>query len=146
MKRFERLQKLNSWLAAFQVNGASVIRCTNQGDATTKLSDAVGNQVVIARPECFQQGESTDVYNDTLSLAFFVLSKDLGSAATYAEEDEKYAELLELSNSVVSALEESLTSGDCGYLAGFDLSSVNIVPELSLFGGWFGYSIDITLS
>lgn len=145
MKRFERLQNLNRWLKSFQVEGASIIRCVNQGDATTKLANAVGDQVVIARPECFQRGD-TDSYDDTLSLAFFVLAHDMGSASTPEQEDEKYEALLELANDVVGRLEDALSSGECGYLAGMSLESVNIVPELSQFGGWFGYSIDIVLS
>lgn len=145
MKRFARLQRLNEWLSAFQLEGASVIRCVNQGDATTKLANASGNQVVIARPECFQRGD-TDTFGDTLSLAFFVLAHELGSAATPTLEDEMYATLLELSNKVVATLDNALTSGSCNYLSGLSLENVNIVPELSLFGGWFGYSIDITLS
>ena len=145
MKRFAKLQNLNEWLAAFHVDGADVLRCVNQGDATTKLANAAGDQVVIARPECFQRGDS-DTFADTISLAFFVLAHELGSAATPDLEDEKFAELLELANTVIAILEKALTSGSCNYLSGLSMESVNIVPELSLFGGWFGYSIDITLS
>lgn len=144
MKRLEILRRVNKYLIGFRCPDCDLIPVivTAQGDATSRLAKLAGDQILAARPETHQEGDS-DGHGDEISLAFFVLAKDLGPAYTPELENETYERLADISSSVLTKFTEDTTR--CSLLAGLSLASVDVVPESSLFGGWIGYSIDITL-
>ena len=144
MKRLEILRRVNKYLVGFRVPGSDIVPVlvTAQGDATSRLAMLEGDQILIARPETHQKGDS-DSHDDEISLAFFVLTPDLGPAYTPELENETYERLAGLASDVMVRFTDDTTH--CGLLAGLSLVSADIVPESSLFGGWMGYSIDIIL-
>ncbi len=144
MKRLDILQRVNRYLTGFRVPGSDIVPVlvTAQGDATSRLAMLAGDQILIARAETHQTGDS-DSHNDEISLAFFVLTPELGPAYTQELENETYERLAGLASDVMARFTDDTTK--CSLLAGLSLASVDIVPESSLFGGWMGYSIDILL-
>lgn len=146
MKRTARLLKVNRYLEEFRVPGldSAPVRVVSSSDATGRLAKLAGDQVLVARAEMHGDGDS-DSSRDSVSTAFFVLSKELGPAFTPEAEDRMFRRLEELAAGIVDRLCADTTSGGCRLLAGLSLSSVDVVPENSLFGGWTGYSIDVTL-
>lgn len=152
MNRMSKIVRLDSWLASLAVSldrksgGPLVCRAmmtTAQTDATSKLSRVSGPQIVAARAECVQTGDS-DVYGQVLSTAIFVLDKGLGTARTEELENAQYSALAELADAVMGRLSGDLSSGSCNLLSGLELASVNITPESSIFGGWCGYSVELS--
>ena len=143
MKRFQRLISLTEYIEGFSLPGISPIVTTAQSDATSKLQHLSGVQVLAARPECRQQGDS-DSYSSVLSTAFFVVAKWLGPAGTPERERKQYGELLDIASQIVEQVAADSTSGTCGLLSGMSLAAVEIVPEASIFGGWLGYSVELT--
>ena len=143
MKRFQRLISLTEYIEGFSLPGISPIVTTAQSDATSKLQHLSGIQVLAARPECRQQGDS-DSYSSVLSTAFFVVAKGLGSANTSERERKQYGELLDIASQIVERVAADSTSGTCGLLSGMSLAAVEIVPEASIFGGWLGYSVELS--
>lgn len=145
MKRLEILQKINRYAQDFRVNGVDIVPVlvTSQGDATSRLAKLAGDQILIARPEVHQNGDS-DTFESEVSLAFFVLAKDLGPAYTPEKEDDTFDRLAGIAAKVLARFSDDTTV--CSLLAGLKMDSVDIVPESSVFGGWMGYSIDIVLS
>lgn len=144
MKRLDILQRVNRYLTGFRVPGSDIVPVlvTAQGDATSRLAMLAGDQILIARAETHQKGDS-DIHNDEISLAFFVLTPELGPAYTPELENETYERLAGLASDVMTRFTDDTTR--CSQLAGLSLASVDIVPESSLFGGWMGCSIDILL-
>lgn len=145
MKRFQRLISLTEYIEGFSLPelGIRPIVTTAQADATSKLQHLSGVQVLAARPECRQQGDS-DSYSSVISTAFFVVSKGLGPAATPERERRQFSELLDIASRIVERVSGDSTSGACGLLSGMSLAAVEIVPEASIFGGWLGYSVELS--
>lgn len=144
MKRFKRLKNLAEYLDAFSISDPDLhaLMTTAQADATSKLSRLSGVQLLAARPEERQTGD-TDTFTATLSTAFFVVEKGLGALATPEKERDQFRRLLEVAGRVMEKVSDDATSGTCGLLSGLSIASVEIVPEASIFGGWLGYSIEI---
>lgn len=144
MKRLERLIKLTQYLTEFRLPGTDIdpIRVVNHDHATSRLNNQRGTQILIARPEVKHSGNS-DTYVEFFSTALFVLEKDLGTSRTDSREDEQYDRLLELTSNVLTKIENDAGDFDNPYLKSLTLTSVEIVPETSLFGGWSGYSIEL---
>lgn len=143
MKRFQRLISLTEYIEGFSLPGISPIVTTAQSDATSKLQHLSGIQVLAARPECRQQGDS-DSYSSVLSTAFFVVAKGLGPTGTPERERKQYGELLDIASQIVERVAADSTAGTCGLLSGMSLAAVEIVPEASIFGGWLGYSVELS--
>ncbi len=145
MKRFQRLISLTEYIEGFTLPelGIRPIVTTAQADATSKLQHFSGVQVLAARPECRQQGD-TDSYSSVISTAFFVVAKGLGAANTPERERKQFRELLDIASQIVERVAGDSTSGSCGLLSGMSLASVEIVPEASIFGGWLGYSVELS--
>ncbi len=141
-------------MAGLTIDGAPDVHpvmVVSSGDATKHLAGgATGQQILIAYPEDSQSGGS-DGYTDRISTAVFVLEKDREAAKTKESEAAQYRQLLELADMVVDKVARAINepvavSGArlvCPPLSGLELESVDIVPELSLFGGWNGYSIEL---
>lgn len=143
--RLQNLQNLNTYLKNFRmpVLDCGFLYVTSQADATTALDKLSGDQVLLARPELRQYGDS-DSYEETIDTAVFVLAKDLGAGRTQEKENNQFDRLAELTDAVLSKIDKSVTEGDCPLLAGFVLTDLAVVPETQIFGSWQGYSISIT--
>ena len=109
MKRFQRLISLTEYIEGFSLPGISPIVTTAQADATSKLQHLSGVQVLAARPECRQQGDS-DSYSSVLSTAFFVVAKGLGPAGTPERERKQYGELLDIASQIVERVAADSTA------------------------------------
>lgn len=146
MRRLERLRRVNEYLSGFRIPDSGIVPlvAVSQADATGRLTGMSGDQLLIARPELHQGGDS-DRCRDSISLAFFVLAKEYGPATTPESEDGMFRRLLDLADRVLSRVAEDSSSSVCGLLSGLSLTSADVVPEYSLFGGWSGWSIDVTL-
>ena len=145
MKRLQKLIRLNRYIESLRIpNRPDIepIRVVEQGDATTRLTNASGDQVLIARPECVQRG-GTDNPMDEIAMAFFCLAKINSQSWTQELSDETYDRLLEIANDLLKRLCDDLT-GSCTLLSGLSLEGVNIIPEYSIFGSWSGWSVEIT--
>lgn len=152
MKRLSKLRKLTEYLSSFRIPDRPAItpvRVVDGENATSQLGRVSGDQVLVALPQAQDYGQDTDTFSESVSTAFFVLAKINGSARTPASADEAYLRLLEISQEILDKLEDDLSGGEsgapCPLLAGLALTDVNIVPEYSVFGGWSGWSIEITL-
>lgn len=142
MKRLQKLNDLGRYLASFSIDGACCGYVVTQADATSRLNSAVGDQVLLARPEMHQDGDS-DRFRQTLSTAIFVLAKDLGAGRTDELADGQYDRLADLAGRILEKIGDDCSSGSCSLMAGLNLISVDVVPEYSLFGGWNGYSVEL---
>lgn len=152
MKRLAKLRKVTEYLSVFRIPewpDINLVQVVDGENATSQLSKATGNQVLVALPEARDYGRDTDGFSESVSTAFFVLAKINGPARTVELADETYLRLLEVSQAILNKLEEDLSGGQtgmpCPLLAGLLLTDVNIIPEYSVFGGWSGWSLEITL-
>lgn len=145
MKRLQRLIRLSEYINNFKtpVSGLPALVSTAAADATSKLAHSSGFQLVAARPEERQSG-GTDAFSSSISTAFFIVCPRLGAASTADKEDMLYLKALGIAEEIVGKIAEDAGSGNCDLLSGLSLSAVDIVPEASIFGGWMGYSIEIT--
>ena len=148
MNRSSRnLRRLDAFLRDFRAPGAqSTLYATNNADATSRLDKLDGCRVVIARPEMRSVPIDEDNSTDNLDTAIFVLEKHLGNGWTEEGENAQYSRLLAVAGDIIDRLGEEMASGRCESLAGMRLTSVSMTPELMLFGGWCGWSIDISIS
>lgn len=145
MKRLQKLIRLNRYLQDFDIPeypGISPIRVVAAGDATSRLSKVLGDQVLIAIPE-LEQDCDEDSVTDTLTLAFFVIAKISGPARTQQLQDQTFDRLLEVADAILRKLITDMTGLPCEGLAGLSMRNVKVVPEESIFGGWSGWSIEI---
>lgn len=152
MKRLAKLRKVTEYLSTFRIPGwpdITPVRVVDGENASSQLAKAAGDQVLAAVPEARDYGRDTDGFSESVSTAFFVLAKINGPARTVKLADETYLRLLEVSQAILDKLEEDLSVGQtgmpCPLLAGLSLTDVNIIPEYSVFGGWSGWSLEITL-
>ena len=154
MSRMSRITRLDKYLAALtfqseyedgRILQLRPVMTTAQADAPSKLSRLSEPQIIVARAECKQSGNS-DGFSSILSTVVFVLDKGLGTSRTEARENEQYLALAGIADAVLGRIADDASSGQCGLLSGLQLSSVDIAPESSLFGGWCGYSIELSFS
>lgn len=147
MKRLSRLINLNDYLRGLRPPSgteAGVVHVVDQENASAALSRAAGDQILIAVPECVELGRDTDSFSSSISAAFFVLAKVNGPSRTQASADEAYDRLLNLAQEMLRIIEGDLTSGGCRLISGLVLSEVRTVPQYSVFGGWSGWSVEMT--
>ncbi len=152
MKRLQKLAKVTDYLYRFRVPGDNDIvpvLTVNQENSTSQLARANGDQLLIALPEGRTNGRDSDSFDETVSFAFIALSKVNGPARTNDSAQIAYGRLLGLLDSCLEQLVRDLTGGEtggaCPMLAGLDLTTVDVVPEYSIFGGWSGYYMEIVL-
>ncbi|MGM9756912.1 MAG: hypothetical protein ACI3ZM_02040 [Candidatus Cryptobacteroides sp.] len=141
------LIRLNDYLTGFSIDNdgtpLKAIMTTAQADATSKLSFLSGIQVLAARPD-ERRTYNGDSYSRSLNTAFFVVAKGLAQSGDYEMENEQYRLLARLAAAIVDRVMSDSTSGVCNLLAGLAVASVDIAPESSIFGGWCGYSVEIS--
>jgi len=147
-----KLKQITEYLTAFRLEDwpdIVPIRVVDGANATRQLTKAAGDQVLAALPEASEHGGDTDTFTESVSMAFFVLANIDGSGWTPALADTTYLRLLEIATDIIEKLETDITGGDgstpCPLLSGLSLTDVQIFPEYSVFGGWSGWSLSITL-
>ena len=140
MNPFTKLQNLNKFLRSFAIYelNCKTHFTTANADTTSRLDKEMGDQLVLARPEM----DGTDPTDATISTVFFVLSRDLGAGKTPVKEEEQYERLLSKAQTVFYHIKNA-TEGGCGLLAGLKMSRYSVTPELSIFGSWVGWSVEI---
>ena len=143
MQPIEKLARVSDFLRTMHVGKVPVIFTTNAQDATARLNNATGVQIVTSRPELHQTGDST-----TINAVAFVLIKGLGTTSTPELESEQFDDLLTVTTRLVlDGIVSSTDHYDCvRSLLGIELESYDIVPEASIFGGWLGWSVEMTFS
>lgn len=153
MRRFATLQKVTDYLYTFSLAehaGLSIVLIIDQDNATSQLSKASGDQLLIALPEGRTSGSDVDQDRETVNVAFFALSKINGPAKTKQLTQDTYQRLLSLIQDVLERMTEDITGektgSPCPLLAGLDIVSAEIIPEYSLFGGWSGYYLEMVLA
>lgn len=141
-----KLNALNGYLRSFAVPGRDDVKVsyvTAYADATSRLDNETGIQLLIARPEMrawSQDGEAPT--SAQMESAVFILMKDFGSARTDALEREAYDTMEEIAAIALAEIYDK--AGSCTALAGIRCTGFEIVPVTSTFGSWFGYSIALT--
>lgn len=144
MNAIEKLIKVNRYLRDFTVEGIKAVVVTRQNDAVTKLARTSGDQIVAARPELSASGD-TDNLSGSITLAFFALAKIDGPGLTERLEEDTYERLAGICDSILSKFTDDISGSACPALCGMDIVSIDVVPEAGVFGGWSGYSIEISL-
>ena len=80
--------------------------------------------------------------------ALFIITGRLPAADPAMQE--AYSRLLMLLQACLDKLIEDLSGGEtgapCPMLAGLDISTIDTIPEYSVFGGWSGWYMEIVLS
>ena len=152
MKRLQRLARVTEYLHRFRVPSCPdivPIMTVNQENATSQLARSSGDQLLIALPEGRSGGRDSDTFDEQVSFAFFALSKVNGPARTVESAQVAYGRLLALLDACLDQLVLDLTGGNgvtpCTALMGLELTTADVVPEYSVFGGWSGYYMEIVL-
>ena len=136
---------LMGYLRDFAVEGLPApILGVNNEQTTNALVSKTGPQLVAVYPELSHTGNS-DCYTETLQSVFFVLDKSLGATRTEVSEFEQYMGLMELADAVLTKIERDTSADPCSPLGGLTLMTAKVAPEGSIFGGWCGYSIEVTM-
>lgn len=151
MNRLQKLLKLTEYLVEFKMTVfddcdtvyIEPLMTTAQADATSKLAHRSGIQVLFARPEENQTGHS-DYHRDYIGTAVFVLEKGLGLDKTADLENDQYRRLLLIADAILGKIADDTSGDDCNLVSGLSLYSIQITPEASLFGGWSGWSIELS--
>lgn len=147
MKRLEKLERTLRYLGDFtlpNLNNAP-IQAVNGDDATGRLSKANGLQFIISIPECYETGEDTDTYRDQIVLMFFSLARVNNSARTPQAEAAAYATTLARLRDALDKLSRDTTGGQCSDMSGLSVTEATVTAEYSIFGGWSGWSMEVTL-
>lgn len=152
MKRLQRLARVTDYVYRFRIHtcpDVTPIITVNQENATSQLARSSGDQLLFALPEGRCMGTDSDRFDESVSLGIFALSKINGPARTNESAQVAYGRLLGILDACLDRITEDLTGGEtggpCPMLAGLDLTTVDVVPQYSVFGGWSGYYAEIVL-
>lgn len=141
MRMLSKLERLDSYLKYLTAAGARISCIINQEDATSRLASAYGMQVLLARPEMKESLDDLLTPKTTvISTVIFVLEKDLGAGRTDETVTAQYDRTLAVADTILSNMCDDLEACELG----LRLTDFNVVPEVSLFGGWNGYSISLS--
>ena len=152
MKRLQKLARVTEYLTQFQVPGYPdiiPIMTVNQENAASQLQRTYEEQLLIAMPEGRCSGQDSDSFDNSVSFAIFSLSKVNGPARTPETAEIAYAKLLRILDlcldKIVVDIQGDEKTDPCPMLAGLDLTTVDVIPEFSIFGGWSGYYMEVVL-
>ena len=141
MKRLENLNKLTTYLTGLRVPDMDIkpIRVVDEVQAASRLAMRHGVQIIVARPDLKQEGDS-DSYTTEYSTAIFVVEKIKGASVTEESEDTQFNHLVNIACNILGKIEDDISS--CSpELMGLDLVGTELFPVSSIFGGWNGYSM-----
>ncbi len=145
MKRLQKLARATDYFYDFSLPDVVCSVVVDQDNAISTLATATGDRLLISLPEESENGRTTDDYSSRISVAMFAIARINGPACTPKKAREAYERLLGIAQAAVVKLSDDITGSGCGAVSGLTLTVVNVVPEYSIFGGWSGYSIEITL-
>ena len=145
MKRLQRLARATDYFYDFSIPDVDCSVVVDQDNAISALATASGDQLLISLPEESENGQTTDDYASRVTVAMFAIARINGPACTPKKAREAYSRLLGVAQAAVTRLSDDITGGGCSAVSGLRLIGLNVVPEYSIFGGWSGYSIEITL-
>ena len=77
-------------------------------------------------------------------MEIFVLEKGLCLDKTMDLENVQYRKLLLIADAILGKIADETSGNDCTLVSGLSLSSVQITPAASLFGGWSGWSVELS--
>ncbi len=144
MKKINKLIKATQYIQGFKIGEINPIIAVSKDDATTRLQGKSGRQIIVALPEDIVSVYD-DAFQDTISTVFFVIEKLNNAAKTEEKEKKSYEETLQIVNEILEKLDNDITGNNaCELLSGLSIKQISMVPEYSLFGGWSGYSVEIT--
>lgn len=141
MTPFAKLRRVSDYLRHLKTDGHTHLFVTDQAHIVKKLTTSSGVVIAKARPELSTDG-SLGSYD--INTVIFVLHPDLGAGRTDDKEEDLYDSMLETATGIISQLRGSIDGG-CTALRGISHGSISLTPTASVFGGWFGWVIDITL-
>lgn len=141
MTPFRKLQRVSDYLKNLSSDNHTHLFVTDQAHIVKSLATASGIVVAKARPELFTDGRFSSY---SISTVIFVIHPDLGSGRTEENENSMYDQMGEVATRIVADLKENIDSG-CSTLRGVSCGNISMVPTASVFGGWFGWIIEITL-
>ena len=79
-----------------------------------------------------------------INTVIFVLHADLGNGGTDDKINDLYDRMSEVAKDISLQI-ISNTEGACSDLRGLSVSKIALTPTASVFGGYFGWILDITL-
>ncbi len=123
--------------------GITPILAINSNQASTRLHGQTGTQVLIARPETHQSGNS-DGYSEDITFAIFVIEPMMTSGRTDDLEEVQSDRLLALASEILTRIETDTTTAP-SLILGMSLSQITVDPETEIFGGWSGWSIEVSI-
>lgn len=145
MKRLQKLANATEYFYDFSLPDVVCSVVVDQENAVSTLATATGDRLLISLPEESESGRTTDDWSSRISVAMFAIARINGPARTPQKARDTYSRLLGIAQAAVSKLSDDITGGGCGAVSGLILTGVNVVPEYSVFGGWSGYSIELSL-
>ena len=152
MKRLQKLAKVTEYLTQFRLPDFPdivPIMTVNQENATSQLNRVSGEQLLVAMPEGRCTGQDSDSFENSVSFAVFALSKVNGPARTPETAAAAYAQLLRILDLCLDKIVVDIPGDEktdpCPMMAGLDLTTADVIPEFSIFGGWSGYYMEIVL-
>lgn len=140
----QKLINLLRYLVGLHVTYNEVIPVVDDTHGTERLKSAAGRQVVVSYPSIRQTGESSNSYQDQLSVAIFILEKAMAGQRTDKDELEQYLSMLDTVDEILRTLRAAtLGQNNCPRLAGMTIKVTNTVPVHKVFGSWVGWMIEI---
>lgn len=141
MTPFKKLRRVSDYLKNLNSDDHTHLFVTDQAHIVKSLATASGIVVAKARPELSTDGRLSSY---SISTVIFVLHPDLGAGRTDEKENLLYDQMSEVATKLVTDLRENIDCA-CSALRGISCGSISMIPTASVFGGWFGWIIEITL-
>lgn len=141
MNPFAKLQRVSDYLKTLKAADLTNIFVTDQANIVKRLATTTGIVVASARPELSTNGKLTQYDINTV---IFVLHADLGNGGTDDKINDLYDSMSEVAKDISLQI-ISNTEGACSNLRGLSVSKIALTPTASVFGGFFGWILDITL-
>ncbi|MFY0628578.1 MAG: hypothetical protein JXR07_19935 [Reichenbachiella sp.] len=114
------------------------VRVVYENQATKKLGDRVGVQLVAVVPSASRTGANGRGVDN--NVAYFFIMKKPSSDANNTNELNDQEQTQDITLAIRDYVEEKQESG-CADFSRMDTSTVNIDPEFNAFGGWNGWSL-----
>lgn len=141
MNPFAKLRRVSDYLKNLKTDGATNIFVTDQSNIVKKLATTSGIIVASARPELSTDGKLNQYDINTV---IFVIHPDLGNSGTDGKINDHYDRMGDLAKAIAMQMIDN-TEGSCQDLRGLSVGRMTMTPTASVFGGFFGWIIEITL-
>lgn len=141
MNPFAKLRRVSDYLKNLKTPDLTNIFVTDQANIVKRLATTTGIVVASARPELSTDGRLTQYDINTV---IFVLHADLGNGGTDGKINDLYDRMGEVAKNISLQIVND-TEGACSNLRGLSVGKIAMTPTASVFGGFFGWILDITL-